>query len=80
MGELPLRFEYVAIRVALRLDHLRTSLAYMVEWQTRYLEVVVLERAWGFKSPCKHIVTLGPVSQLAEETPSSSVKCGFESH
>ena len=28
--------------------------ARVAEWQTRWLQVPVLERAWGFKSPLAH--------------------------
>jgi hypothetical protein len=29
-------------------------LARVAEWQTRQLQVLVSERAWGFKSPLAH--------------------------
>ena len=43
----------VAIGVAGRVC---ASLARVAEWQTRWLQVPVFERTWGFKSPLAHCV------------------------
>jgi hypothetical protein len=32
--------------------------ARVAEWQTRWLQVPVSERAWGFKSPLAHVKTV----------------------
>ena len=34
--------------------NVRAPLARVAEWQTRQLQVLVSERAWGFKSPLAH--------------------------
>ena len=37
-----------------RLDSVMFSLARVAKWQTRWLQVPVFERTWGFKSPLAH--------------------------
>ena len=49
-----------AVRDGCAGDIVRGPLARVAEWQTRQLQVLVSERAWGFKSPLAHKKSLAP--------------------
>ena len=54
-----------------RSANVRDPLARVAEWQTRQLQVLVSERAWGFKSPLAHD------KSLAVQGISSCLRPGF---
>ena len=49
-----------AKRVVERLTARATVLARVADWQTRWLQVPVPARAWGFKSPLAHTNEMAP--------------------
>jgi hypothetical protein len=51
--------------------------AEVAEWQTRYVQGVVFERAWEFKSPPRHQITKGACSSVGlERSPAEAQVVG----